>query len=946
MDSSTTSIERTFLLTDVVGSTALHRRYPGHMLGAMDLHDHLLQAAIRRHGGDPFKNTGDGVYASFDHPLRAVLAIEEATRGLRAAAWGPTGRLLIRAGIHTGLARPRGSDWFGPALHTVTRLGSAAHADQVLVSAPSVALLATEVQAGRMAFVDLGDHHFKGIDPLRVLQLDMPGLPRVFPPIGGKRETADGNLPATLNAFFGREEEIEDLVAMTHASRVLTLIGPGGIGKTRLAVEFARSLKASFPDGAWFVDLSALERGADVWPVVAASLLIEPQPGMHPRTQVLEQLHGARAILLMDNCEHVLDPIAEAVLDLAHLCPTLFIINTSRRTLGVDGEALFEVAALGQHERQHGQRTGQRNNPRLDKPHDGSGAPAESTAARLFVARARLVDHRFQASAEDLATIERICAHLEHMPLAIEIAAGHLRRLSVKEIAAGVTNPLDLGASRLQRRAGRQQTLRQTLEWSYGLLDPASRRILARLAVFSGPFHEEQALALCLGPAPGDVDAEQAVLDGIDELVESSLLARDAGAGRRFRMLQTVQAFGREKLARAGELQAVEHRHGQVFAARCRELAVQITSDHEAHAIQAVFDELANLRSAFERALTQDLHLAADIAASLFLFNYAQRGVETTTWPRRVIEQARPPLPVLPQLPLLLAAAAVNAFHADGDTQAAERFIALGLQAEAEGQTASAGWLQGVAGQIGQWSQDTAKCLLHLRQAAECARAAGNLPCEVTSLCMAVYVAARSGDHAGASALVQEVSLLGQRITQPTLLGYVHYARGRALSFKDPLQAIAEYQISVEWALMGGNLLGAQRVKHFIAELQAAAAPPAEALAIHLRALAEIPTHGATFYAWATLKAALLPLSQLGADSAVVTLAGALRESPVSPGRQGRQLVEAARARLSEASFALAQARGACFDLPTARAFFAEVAGELLQPPLINAPPLPEETSG
>lgn len=901
--SSADPVERTFLATDVVGSTALHRRFPGHMLEAMDLHDQILRSAIIRHQGDPFKNTGDGVYALFERPLDAALAIVEANRQLRAAAWGPTGRLSIRSGIHVGLARPRGTDYFGPALPAVTRLSGAAHADQILISSAAAAQLQGLAPEVGLSLNDLGDHHFKGIDPIRVLQLGAAGLPQAFPPIGGKRETASGNLPAFLSAFFGRETELADLVEMTRSSRLLTLIGPGGIGKTRLAIEFARSIEASFPDGAWFVDLSALERGADVWPAIASSLLIEPLPGMLRRTQLLERLHGARAILLMDNCEHVLDPISEAVLELGQSCPTLFIINTSRRTLGVDGEALYEVAALGA---------------------DGNDAPGQSAAVRLFVARAHLADHRFQPLPEDLATIHAICAKLEFMPLAIEIAAGHLRRLTVAEIAAGVADPLDLGVSRVQRRAGRQQTLRKALEWSYELLGPGSRRVLQHLAVFSGPFHEEQALALFVGDV-GDVDDEAAVLKGIDDLVDSSLLRREANASRQYRMLQTVQAFGREKLDLSGRLPMVEHRHGQVYAARCRALGVQVASDKESAAIQAIYDEIANLRSAFERALVRDLALAADIVVPLFLFNYSQRGAETARWPQRIL--ARPGADDLAQAPLLLAAAAEHTFHSEGDASGAACFLERGQRAERAGRESSAGWLEGVAGQIAQWANDSARCLQHLQTATAQARAAGNLACEVTSLCMAAYAMARAGDRGGADAVVREVSRLGQAVSQPTLLGYVHYARGRVLSFRDPLAAIEEYQTSVEWALMGRNLLGAQRVKHFIAELQATAATePASALAIHLRALNDIPTHGATFYAWSTIRAALLPLAQLGCEDAVVTLVAALRGSPVEPGKRIRPLIEACQARMSGAAVSQAQARGAGLDLPKARAYLAEAA--------------------
>ncbi len=252
----------------------------------------------------------------------------------------------------------------------------------------------------------------------------------------------------------------------------------------------------------------------------------------------------------MDNCEHVLDPIADAVTELGSACGSLLLINTSRRTLGVEGEAVYQVSSL--------------DSGALD-------GPGQSAAVRLFVERGRLADRRFQPTPSDLMRIQRICANLEYIPLAIEIAAGHLRRFTLESIQNGTTNPLDLHARTFRRRAGRQQTLRQTLEWSYSLLDPNSREILQRLSVFSGPFREEQALAVCAIDMPSESD----VLGGIDELVESSLLARDTG-NHQLRMLQTVQAFGREKLDQAGLLQTIETQHGKVYAARCRELGQQI----------------------------------------------------------------------------------------------------------------------------------------------------------------------------------------------------------------------------------------------------------------------------------------------------------------------------------------------------------------------------------
>lgn len=896
LESSADSRERTILTTDVVGSTALLRRYPNDMMGAMDLHDQILHAAIRHHSGDPFRSTGDGVLAIFDRPLNAVMAAIEAQREMRRIAWGPTGRLQIRFGIHTGLTRARGNhDFFGPALPTATRLQSAANADQILLSAVTVQRLTTDLLKAPIQLSDLGEHHFKGIEPIRVHQVSASDLPNAFPPIGGKRETASGNLPANLSSFLGRERELGELAQMTLESRLLTLVGLGGIGKTRLAIEYIRSIEATFPDGAWLVDLSALERDSAVWPAIAEALLILPVPGAEPRIQVLERLHHARAILLMDNCEHVLDTIADAVTELGSTCGEVFLINTSRRSLGVEGEAVYEVSSLDSH------------------PHDGSGHPA---AVRLFVERARLANRRFQPTSDQLATIERICTNLDCIPLAIEIAAAQLRRHTLESIESGVTKPLDLQSSIFRRRAGRHQTLRQALEWSYDLLDPNSRQVLQRLSVFSGSFHEEQALAVCAGDMPNETD----VLRGLDELVETSLLSRGVGSRHLLRMLHTVQAFAREMLDQTSLLQTVETRHGEVYAARCLQLGHQITGVNEAKAANAIYDELSNLRTAFERAITRNLKLAADLAAPLFLFNYSHRGAETGNWYERII--ARPGADELEQAPMFFAGAAGHAFHDEGDQQKAAAFMERGLKAEAVGSRSSQGWLSHVAGQMAQWSGDTAACIEYHVTAVKQARRAGNTPCEVMSLCMAAFVKARMGDLDGARELVEEAAQTGQKAMQPTLMGYIHYARGGVA--QDSSQAIDEYQTSVEWAIMAGNQLGARRVKQLIADLQAAQAAPIEALAIHIRTLIDLPSHGAAFYNWLTIRSLILPLVQLEADEHLAVLAGALRVSPLKLDKVARNAVEKGRARLGDSVFESAAARGSRFNLAETRRYIID----------------------
>ena len=897
-DSSSDSRERTILTTDIVGSTALTRRYPNDMMAAMDLHDQILTAAIRRHSGDPFRSTGDGVLAAFDRPLDAVFAAIEAQREMRHMKWGPTGRLQVRFGIHTGLTRSRGeTDFFGPALPTATRLQSAANADQILISDATVRRLASDLLQTPFQLFDLGEHHFKGIEPIRVHQVTAADLPNTFPPIGGKRETASGNLPANLSSFLGRERELDELAAIALESRLLTLVGPGGMGKTRLAIEFARSLEPSFSGGAWLVDLSALERDADVWPAIAEALLLPPSPGVQPRVQVLERLQSVRAIIVMDNCEHVLDPIADAVTELGSACGEVFVINTSRGTLGIEGEAVYEVTSLD------------------SRAQDRFG---QTAPVRLFIERGRLANHRFQPSPGDIATIARICAGVDCIPLAIEIAAAQLRQRNLEKIESGITRPLDLSAGGFRRRVGRHRTLRNTLEWSYELLDPNSRQVLQRLAVLSGSFHEEQALAICAG----DMTSEFDVLRGIDELIETSLLGRDATNLQRLRMLQTVQAFSREKLEETGLLETVETRHAEVYAARAKKLGEQIATMHESKAANAIYDDMPNLRAAFDRAIARDLKLAAELAAPLFLFNYWHRGAETGNWYERIM--ARPGADKLAQAPILLAAAAGHAFHDGGDQAKANAFVERGLQAEAAGMASGKGWLSHVLGQMAQWSGDPKACGKHLTAAIDQAHAANNIPCEVMSLCMIANLKARISDAAGAADAVRRVSEMGQgpAVLPPTLMGYIHYARGGVA--EDPNVAIDEYQTTAEWAKMAGNHLGAQRVKQLIADLKAAHVPPEEALDIHMHSLMELPSHGATFYTWLTIRSLIVPLAALGRYEDLAVLAGALKPSPLKLDRAARDAVTQARDNLGDSVFETAAKRGQTFDPAEARRYIIE----------------------
>jgi hypothetical protein len=351
-------------------------------------------------------------------------------------------------------------------------------------------------------------------------------------------------------------------------------------------------------------------------------------------------------------------------------------------------------------------------------------------------------------------------------------------------------------------------------------------------------------------------------------------------------------------------------------------LGEQLAGVNEAKAANAIYDDMPNLRAAFDRAITRDLKLAADLAVPLFLFNYWHRGAETGNWYERIM--ARPGADQLAQAPVLLAGGAGHAFHDGGDRAKASAFIERGLQAEAAGMQPSRGWLSHVLGQMAQWSGEPKPCLKHLAAAIAQAHDASNVPCEVMSLCMIANVRARTSDLHRAAEAVSEVSEIGQQLLSPSLMGYIHYARGGIA--EDPNVAIDEYQTSAEWAKMAGNHLGAQRVKQLIADLQAANAPPAEALDIHIRSLIELPRHGATFYTWLTIRSLIVPLARLQAYDELAVLAGALQASPLKLDRAARNAVAQARDGLGDSSFELAAKRGSTFDPAEARRYIIEAS--------------------
>ncbi len=884
MHGDTDHRERTFLLSDLQGSTALHRAHPDRMLEVMDRHDAALIEIVAAHRGELFKNTGDGAWAAFDAPGDALDAAIAMQRTIPAIRVGEVPPLVVRIGIATGAARPRRGDYFGPALSRTARLEGAANGGQIVVDERTRELCA-ELATGH-DLRDLGPHRFKGMEPMTVHQVLAADLGTDFGPLRGKQDVTTGNLPAALTSFVGRGRQLTDVRALLDRQRIVTLLGPGGTGKTRLSIEAARSVETTFDHGAWLVELSPLEAEHDVWSAFATTFALPPVPGATPRAQVVEHLRDRRCLLVVDNCEHVLEPIAEAILDLTQSCPRVVVLASSRRVLALPGEALVEVPPL-----------------------DDSATDVEPSAAvQLFVDRARLVSPAFEPDADDIAAIEEICARLDHLPLAIEMAAANTRRLDLDRVRRQAERSIDLRASRHRRAIGRQQTMRGTLDWSYQLLEPEARDLLDRLAVFAGTFDDDLAIALC---GLDDVDPGD-VLDLLDELLDASLLARDPDDDERFRLLHVVRAYGRERLDADGRSDRLQRHHGETFAGRVAELGRRFDDGEEKEMAGRFFAAQPDLEAAFERALASDVALAGALTVPMFLFTYIHRGAVFGGWPARVLDAAGDT--ILDDHAVLCAMAAAHSIHADADPDAATRHLARGREVDPTGE-ASRGWLDSVAGQVSFWTGDNEASLDHHLRAIDVATAADNRSCAILSASLAAFSAGRAKRVDVAVRQLGVAEHLAAGSLSPNVIGYVNFAKGMLLAGRDPERALAELQVALDWARLSANPQGANRVSRVMADVRAAGAAPAEALEILANALVNFPAEGDAMHAWSTVGSLIPKLAALGLDDEVAVLTGALSASalPVDEGHD--ELVLDVRERLGADEFDAYAAEGRALGL-------------------------------
>jgi predicted ATPase/class 3 adenylate cyclase len=577
----------TFVFSDIEGSTRLWEEDPAGMAKSLARHDEIARAVVDAAGGTIFKHTGDGFGAAFDSVTAGVEAARLVAASLASETWlGPA--LRSRIGVHSGEAEARDGDYFGATVTRTARLMDAGNGGQILISEAARQLLGGRVPEG-MSLTDEGEHRLKDLgEPIRIYRL-------VTSKDGDRRELrtlerAPHNLPIQLSTFVGRQGNIKEVADLVRQSRLVTLTGIGGVGKTRLSLQVAAEVLADFADGAWFVELAPLAEPGLLADTVGNSMRVPPDSSLSAEETLMRFLASRRALLVIDNCEHLIDDVAAFVDILLRRCPDVHVLATSREGLAVTGESLWRVPSL-----------------RVDD---------DASAVELFADRARLVQPGFTVTDENRAAVADLCIRLDGIPLAIELATARLKMLSVEQIAAHLGDRFRLltGGSRVA--VERQRTLRAMMDWSHDLLSPTEQVLLRRLSVFSDGFDYDAAERVCSG---GGIDAFD-ILDVLGHLVEASMVAFESDPRPRYRLLETVRQYALDKLFESGESEDIRLAHAEHFRSVSR-LINDALERNDYTMSDIATTELGNLRAALTWSIESGHgELALQIACNLRLY--------------------------------------------------------------------------------------------------------------------------------------------------------------------------------------------------------------------------------------------------------------------------------------------------------------------------------------
>lgn len=647
----------TLLFTDIEGSTRLWEQQPDAMTAALERHDELLRSTIESAGGYVFKTVGDAFCAAFAAAREAVGAAAAAQRALQDETWPEPVKLRVRMALHTGESDERDGDYFGPAVNRTARLEAIGHGGQVLVSRSTADLVRDRLTPG-VQLINLGSHLLKDLDrPEEVFQLVVDGVPAAFPPLRSTSElevpvvrSNPTNLSQAVSSFIGRDAEVTQVVNLLNGSRLVTLAGSGGVGKTRLATEVGRLLLDNITDGVWLVELASVSNPDLVAAEVQRDLGIAEQSGKEALDTLVEMLAGQSRLVILDNCEQVLDGCAVVAETLVRHCPDIKLLSTSREPLRIDGEIIYRVPSLSLPPEQ------------VEDARDLAG----SGAVALFVERAVAQKSDFKVSDNDAPLVASICRRLDGVPLALELATARLGSMSLVQLHDRLEHRFGMLTGGRRTALPRQQTLAATVDWSYDLLSEPEKALFRRASVFVDGFDLEAAEGVC---TLSD-NAEWEIADHLASLVNKSLVVAEShGDGLRYRLQETLRQYGNERLGETiaiedtmAEAELVADAHADYYLTFAEQSEASLQGREVGARLAQLDTEDLNLRAAIEHAL------ATPEGADLVLRQFwsAQRYWRESRHParalhllNRALDRFGPDLPVVRQAQALYCKAGV-----------------------------------------------------------------------------------------------------------------------------------------------------------------------------------------------------------------------------------------------------------------------------------------------
>jgi predicted ATPase/class 3 adenylate cyclase/DNA-binding CsgD family transcriptional regulator len=747
----------TLLLADVEQSTSLWESQPDAMTAAVAQLDRTVCAAVAAHNGvrPVEQGEGDSFVVAFAQPTDAVacaLALQRA----------PLTPIRLRIGVHTGEVRLRDTgNYIGPTINRAARLRDLAHGGQTVLSGTTHDLVVDTLPADTW-LTDLGRHGLRGLArPERVVQLCHPDLRTDFPPLRTQKAAAVAHLPVQLTRFVGRTAQISQLRQLLGDHRLVTLSGPGGVGKTRLALEVAADMAGGFGGGVWFVDLSPLTDEHAVPITMARTMGVPDRPGRSRTDTVIDFIGDHDMLVVLDNCEHLLDACADLAVALLSGCPRLTVLATSRELMAVPGEVSVPSLSVA------------------------------DEAIELFTDRARQARPAFRITEDNKATVAEIGRRLDGLPLAIELAAARVRVLSPEEILVGLHDRFRLLTVGARTRMRRQQTLRASVEWSHALLTEPEQVLFRQLSVFMGGFDLDAAQAL----SDGAIDPHR-VLDLLAQLVDKSLVvAETTGEQTRYRLLETMRQFALEMLRRSGEAGAVQARHRDHYAAVAARLDTPASNDFGRRIEQAEI-EIDNFRAAFDWSRqTGEIEVALGLASSLQpLWLASARPQEGLAWFDAVVDDCDGPHGEVAPAVLALALAdkaMLDALHTVHDRLGqAERALAIARELDDPALVVRA---LIACGSIACYTADVA--VPYLGEAIDLARDVGDRWRLIQALAWRAFAAVTAGDPVAARTAAEEGHQLAEAIGDGFTARQCRRCVGLALAMQGNLaEAIHEFR--------------------------------------------------------------------------------------------------------------------------------------------------------